>query len=189
MTDIQLRYWSLQEDKRHNLTYEGETYRSNKAREAQASRELVETTRSNKARETENYRSNIARETENYRSNVARESENIRSNKTREKETHRANLANESIGRSMASASAIQAQAAQSQAATAQQRQSTYDYLSQKQAGKLQSDTYAQDMSNAVREFNLESEKVTSAISSNVKPISDIVDTIFGVTRVYSKTK
>nr|AVX53789.1 putative ORF1 [Marmot picobirnavirus] len=78
---------------------------------------LVETRRSNQAKERENTRSNTAKERENYRSNLAREQEtathnriveandirnlqeNKRSNQARERETNRTNLANEDIRR------------------------------------------------------------------------------------------
>lgn len=52
---------------------------------------LLESQRSNKARESENYRSNLAKEAENYRSNTAKEQENIRSNKADESIRRRSN--------------------------------------------------------------------------------------------------
>lgn len=57
-----------------------------------------ETSRSNKAQETENRRANMAREAETYRSNLARENETNRANLAREAETNRANLVNEHLG-------------------------------------------------------------------------------------------
>lgn len=62
-----------------------------------AYRELLETERSNKAREAETGRSNLANERENRRSNIAREAETSRSNIARESETNRTNVANESL--------------------------------------------------------------------------------------------
>lgn len=189
MTDIQIRYWSHQENVRHNLAYEAETYRANIARESQLARELVETHRANVARESENFRSNTAREFETWRSNVARESETYRSNVARETETHRSNIAQESIGRSMASASMMQAKAATSQAATAKARQTTYEEISKAQAGKLGAETTALDMSNAVRAFNLDKEKVTSAIVSNLQPIEKIVDILNPLSKMFGGKK
>lgn len=62
-----------------------------------AYREILETERSNKAREAETSRSNLASEGETHRSNVAREFETNRSNVARESETNRANVAYESL--------------------------------------------------------------------------------------------
>ena len=62
-----------------------------------AYRELLETERSNRARETETNRSNLADENEYRRSNIARETETNRSNIARESETNRTNVANESL--------------------------------------------------------------------------------------------
>jgi hypothetical protein len=59
--------------------------------------QLLETQRSNKAREDETIRSNVAKETENLRSNLAKELETERSNREREKETNRHNVSSESI--------------------------------------------------------------------------------------------
>lgn len=86
MTNNQIQFWNLEEQKR-----------SNRARE-------FENTRSNRAREVENNRSNRARELEANRSNVA--SENIRRSELRQRSEHelrsdleaqRSNLANEGI--------------------------------------------------------------------------------------------
>lgn len=60
--------------------------------------ELVETNRSNLAREAEQRRSNMANEFENYRSNVAREFETFRHNVSVENETNRHNLETERLG-------------------------------------------------------------------------------------------
>lgn len=68
-----------------------ETERSNKAKES-------ETERSNLAKEAETHRSNLASETETNRSNIARETETNRSNVAKEQETHRSNRANENLG-------------------------------------------------------------------------------------------
>jgi hypothetical protein len=123
MTDIQVRYWDLQETKRHNVAYETETFRHNKATEVQASKELTEVTRHNKATETETKRHNIATEVETYRSNRYREIETNRHNRATEKldasklaETKRHNIEMEGIGVIQANASWISAQAARTNA-------------------------------------------------------------------------
>lgn len=76
MTKNQIDYWTLQENKRHNVSTEEETKRSNQAKEA------------------ENFRSNTARETETNRHNVATEqvdigrlNETVRHNKISESQT------------------------------------------------------------------------------------------------------
>lgn len=97
MTQNQIKYQQLQEDKRSNLVNEAETERSHRANEA-------ETNRSNVARETETHRSNVAneqltaaRDAETKRSNLARELETNRHNVATEYETHRSNTANETL--------------------------------------------------------------------------------------------
>lgn len=66
MTQNQIAYQSLLEQKRSNLAREIETNRSNLANE-------VETHRANFAKEVETNRSNVARETETHRSNLENE--------------------------------------------------------------------------------------------------------------------
>lgn len=79
----------------------GEAIRSNKAREYENRRHDVtterETSRSNRAAERENRRSNKARERENRRSNKAREKETNRANKASEAITTQSNLANQAL--------------------------------------------------------------------------------------------
>lgn len=103
---------------RNQIAYQNytESVRANKAREG-------ETNRSNLANEQETKRSNLAREAETNRSNIARESEAIRSNMVNEQikglelqEKSRSNRANESIGRTQASAALKSANAAQDSA-------------------------------------------------------------------------
>lgn len=63
MTQNQIRYWELQESKRHNAATEAETARANKVAEA-------ETNRSNLARERETNRTNLANESLKSDSNI-----------------------------------------------------------------------------------------------------------------------
>lgn len=67
MTTNQLKYWTLEEDKRSHRAQETETNRANIMKER-------ETERSNKAKELENKRSNLAKESETARANRAGES-------------------------------------------------------------------------------------------------------------------
>lgn len=88
MLPMQVSYWTMKENQRHN-----------KVSEAQAERTLQETERSNKAKEGETSRHNLASEAETYRSNKTRELETARSNLAVETETKRRNLAVEQISR------------------------------------------------------------------------------------------
>jgi hypothetical protein len=126
MTQNQINYWRLQEEKRSHLATESETQRSNLAKEA-------ENYRSNLAKETETHRSNVVNEgvafgnlnesvrshtaqedianrelselmrhqlvteAETNRSNIARELENYRHNSAVEAETRRANIVYETL--------------------------------------------------------------------------------------------
>lgn len=106
MTQNQIRYQELQENKRHNLISEHETGRHNAVTEQLQHRELDETVRTHQVNEgiamfnaNETKRSNVARELETSRSNLARERETNRSNLAKEAETNRANLATEQIRR------------------------------------------------------------------------------------------
>ncbi len=112
MLPAQVSYWTLQENKRHNLATERATEYDNitkrRAQEETARHNLAferETSRHNVQSEylegqhialgwsqlSETKRSNIAREAETGRSNVAKETETNRSNVTKEKETARDN--------------------------------------------------------------------------------------------------
>lgn len=122
-------------EKRDNRAYEvssgtlSETKRHNVAAELVSSNTLAETKRSNLAREEENYRSNVAKESENVRHNTAVEVETRRSNVAGERlrsrelsEQSRHNLQTESVGRTQAQASMLQATASQRQALVAASR-------------------------------------------------------------------
>lgn len=95
MTRNQIAYFEAKEKQRANLRSE-----------EQRQQELAETSRSNLAKEKENYRSHVASETETNRSNLAREAEAYRTNRANEflvgqrnAETQRSNLATEAINR------------------------------------------------------------------------------------------
>lgn len=123
MTSNQINYFKAQEERRHNVATEELSEASNRinllnantnARQADTaalvanirSRELLETQRSNMAREAETQRSNVAREYETYRANVAALNEQTRSNLANESlvaqrnyETTRSNQVSESLTR------------------------------------------------------------------------------------------
>lgn len=91
MTQNQIAFWTLQEQKAHNARADTEAQRANLAREA-------ETNRANLAKESENYRSNVARERqalldyeEKSRSNRANETQKLHE----AEETRRHNAAQE----------------------------------------------------------------------------------------------
>lgn len=95
MTHNQIDYGRLQEEKRHNLASEGETFRHNVTTETETSRHNIsveqETSRHNVADETETRRHNIVNEIEVNRHNVVNESEVNRHNLATEYETSRYN--------------------------------------------------------------------------------------------------
>lgn len=84
MTKNQLEYWNMVINSSNKQRELEETRRANKARETYQAMQHGETVRSNLAKERETARANLAKETETSRSNLARE-----------KETNRANLAAE----------------------------------------------------------------------------------------------
>lgn len=97
MTTNQIRYWEMQEGKRHNVAQESENFRHNTATEAQAANELVETHRHNVSTETiaqgnltETIRHNKETETVSkgeLKVHQGQLKENIRHNKKSEKQT------------------------------------------------------------------------------------------------------
>lgn len=97
MTDIQVKYWDLQENKRHNLAYETETNRHNVVGEQQNAIMLGENIRHNKATESETHRANLRNEELGFAT-------------LREAKRH--NTATEGIQRLQAASSAEQARAA-----------------------------------------------------------------------------
>lgn len=108
MTNNQIQYQRMLEERRSNRAQEIETKRSNLAREGETIRSNLvreaETHRANRANETigllglnETIRSNVAKETETNRANVAKETETNRSNLAKEAETKRHNEATETI--------------------------------------------------------------------------------------------
>lgn len=123
MTSNQINYLKAKEEGRHNVVTEELSRQANSinllnantnARQADTSalvanirsRELLETQRSNMAREAETQRSNMAREYETYRANVAALNEQVRSNQASEAltaqrnyETARSNQVSESLTR------------------------------------------------------------------------------------------
>lgn len=122
MTKNQIDYWSLQENKRHNLEQEAlgrgtldESKRHNLQTEGQAVNELTErhrhnlvgesvdignlqeSQRHNRSVEQETNRHNVTVENETHRSNVANETETNRHNVATEHETNRHNVVTEGI--------------------------------------------------------------------------------------------
>lgn len=89
MTANQINYWNLQETRRHNTSTEGESVRSNKAKEAIDLSKAQETARSNRANEVETNRSNTAKETETRRHNI--QDEGIKMMDLRETNRHNIN--------------------------------------------------------------------------------------------------
>lgn len=97
MTANQIAYQNLLETSRSNLARETETNRANLAQEALKLQDLQEQARHNIVYEHETNRANVARETETHRANRAAEIETNRSNLARELEANRHNVAQESL--------------------------------------------------------------------------------------------
>lgn len=132
MTSIQVQYWANQEQKRHNIAMEGETYRHNVVTENQNQQSLTEIARHNQVNETLGYL-NLA-ETSRHNQQVEgiqRDTleESRRHNIATERETHRHNVAAESISRTQATASMIQAEAARKNADTNEKRVASENQL------------------------------------------------------------
>lgn len=165
MTDIQVKYWGNVENNRHNLATEGENLRHNTQTETQAQQDLIETNRSNVAREGENVRHNKAYEFETYRNNVANLTEASRHNRS-----------TESIGRTQASASMIQAGAAVRNAdSTAIKAASEVELTNAKKDYQM--------MENMNKAANLDIEQKAKGFEYAITPsrtISGMIGDIFG---------
>lgn len=100
MTTNQLRYWELQENKRHQRVVENETQRSNIARERETIRSNVAGELNNRYATNMQFRLGYLNYLENNRANLVREENTRYSNYTarlEQAERQRSNLANESI--------------------------------------------------------------------------------------------
>lgn len=97
MTANQIAYQNLLETSRSNLARETETNRANLAQEALRLQDLQEQARHNVVYEQETHRANVARETETHRANRASEVETNRSNLAKELEANRHNVAQENL--------------------------------------------------------------------------------------------
>nr|AVX53494.1 putative ORF1 [Marmot picobirnavirus] len=118
MTDLQIKYWDLQENRRHNTVTEGETNRHNVATEDLGIKTLDESRRHNIVTEGETRRHNVAGETlgvhtlqESIRHNRVTEAETMRHNVAGENENRRHNIASETNERNkIQNLAALQAQ-------------------------------------------------------------------------------
>lgn len=97
MTANQIAYWNMMESKRSNLARERETYRSNVARETETHRNNTATEALTGLRDAETKRNNLARLAEEKRNNIARLAEDERTHRVKEAEDHRTNVFNEQI--------------------------------------------------------------------------------------------
>jgi len=159
MTDIQVKYWDLQETKRANRARESETYRHNSATEVQARNELAETIRSHKTVETETQRHDLATEQltasdlqERARHNRVTEQLDA----TRIQEQARHNRASESVDRMNAETNRIRANNETTR--VAQEMIRLHDDLKTAVADRrfTEAKTIAQEMENEIKKSNFD---------------------------------
>lgn len=173
MTEIQLKYWDLQERKRanrvdevernrHNVATEtisqgdlDEKVRHNMAGEMLTATQIQEQTRHNQATEGidlakhyETVRSNKAKEAETKRSNLAKEAETHRANVVKEKETHEFNAATVNLRQTEVSASVAKTASA--------------IRLDEENRKLTASRTQAQDISNKINRANVKYREINA---------------------------
>lgn len=172
MTDIQVKYWDLQESKRHNVATEGETYRHNVVSEQQNAVALGETVRHNRATEAETQRHNQQQEKLGF----ATLDETIRHNKRTEAyqmsslaEAIRHNKANEGIAQLNASASMMQAEAARQNAKTNADKAKYENAYKESQTEYQNLTNWDLEHDNYLRESNFIIEELLSPIGSALR--------------------
>lgn len=180
MTDLQIKYWGLKEDQRHNIASEVETNRHNVVGEKQQDKVIGETYRHNVATEREANRANRAKELETHRHNYA--SELVERGKL--SETSRHNIVMEGLEGRKVSASEMQAQAALRQARTAESRAVYDNALTQQKIHTERETAVSKGLDNDVRAASIDSEIWANKAKNYISPVTDIIDSLAEVTNV-----
>lgn len=173
MTDIQIKYWDLQEGRRHNQAVEYESHRHNTVTEVQNDRSIAEIGRHNLAMEKETNRHNVV--TEGQQDRVI-------------SETVRHNYATEGIQRIQARASQDQARAALRQAAVAERNVSVTERMmpynmaltAAKSATELERGQSAA-IDNDIRRATRPTEIVGTHIANILNPVTDAINSVTNI--------
>lgn len=186
MTQNQIRYWELQEAKRHNASTEAETARNNRTVEA-------ETNRANLAKEAENYRTNLANEnirSENNLINWYGAQTTRQHYQNMDAETNRHNIVSEGQNqtdvdnRGRKTDSDIQKNQSDIDTNTERQKQIQGDNMRGWNADSRASAKHEKDMK--ILDAQLD-QIVTSTTGSKIKNVSDVIN--LGVGIIESTTK
>lgn len=172
MTNIQIAYWNMKENRRHNYASEVETNRHNVRTEGQQDRALTETNRHNIATEALGVR-NLA---ETQRHNIA--SENL--GRSQLVETIRHNTASESIDRRRVAASELSAQASYMNAQTNKYLSTATYANTMASASNTTARTKGQNLDNAVRQKTAASEVVNKNVSNVANASSSVTNALSG---------